>query len=53
MKIERVICVSTSEVTPRSLYILLRAGATMEDDTGDMNVKDDTTNVAAHFFLAD
>src|SRR4051812_40302389 len=25
------------------------AGATMEEETGDMNVKDETTNVAAHF----
>lgn len=37
----------------RSLDILLRAGAIIDDDTGDIKVKQDTTNVAAHFFLID
>lgn len=31
--------------------IVERAGATIEDETGDMKVKDDTTIVAAHFLL--
>ena len=34
---------------PNSFEIVVRAGATIEDETGDMNVKDDTTIVAAHF----
>ena len=34
-----------------SAAIADRAGATIEDDTGEMNVKDDTTIVAAHFLL--
>lgn len=42
---------SISELTPRSSPILFKAGATMDDDTGDMKVKDDTIRVAAHFFL--
>ena len=36
---------------PNSLDIDGRAGATIEDDTGEMKVKDDTTIVAAHFLL--
>ena len=34
-----------------SLAILVKAGATIDDETGEMNVKDDTTIVAAHFFF--
>jgi hypothetical protein len=34
-----------------SAAIADRAGATIEDETGEMNVKDDTTIVAAHFLL--
>lgn len=29
------------------------AGATIDDETGEMNVKDDTTTVAAHFRFRD
>lgn len=29
----------------------VNAGATIDDDTGDMKVKEDTTSVAAHFFF--
>ena len=29
-----------------------RAGATIEEETGEMKVKDDTINVAAHFWPA-
>jgi len=53
MKINRVNCVSILELMPRSVDILLRTGATIEEETGDINVKKDTTNVAAHFFLID
>lgn len=31
--------------------IVERAGATIEDETGEMKVKDETTMVAAHFLL--
>jgi len=31
----------------------VRAGAIIEEDTGDMKVKEETTSVAAHFFLID
>lgn len=48
MKINRVNCVSILELMPRSVDILLRTGATIEEETGDINVKKDTTNVAAH-----
>ena len=36
---------------PNSLDIDVRAGATIDDETGEMKVKDDTTMVAAHFCL--
>ena len=32
---------------------MLIAGAIIEEDTGDMKVKEDTTTVAAHFLLID
>jgi hypothetical protein len=38
-------------VTPKSLASWAVAGATMEDDVGLINVKDDTTKLAAHFCL--
>lgn len=31
--------------------MVLSAGATIEDDTGEMKVKQETMTVAAHFFL--
>ncbi len=31
--------------------MLVNAGATIDDDTGEMKVKEDTTSVAAHFFF--
>ena len=34
---------------PKSLDIDVRAGATIDEETGEMSVKDDTTIVAAHF----
>lgn len=38
---------------PRSLDILLSAGAIIEEATGEMKVKQDTTNVATHFLRMD
>lgn len=35
---------------PNSSTICEVAGATMEEDTGEMNVKKDTITVAIHFF---
>ena len=52
-KIERTNCVSNSEVIPRSLDSWSRAGATIVDATGDIKVKEDTTNVTVHFFPID
>ena len=34
-----------------SLAILVKAGATIDEDTGEMKVKEETTMVAAHFFF--
>lgn len=31
--------------------MLVNAGATIEEETGEMKVKEDTTSVAAHFFF--
>jgi len=45
---ESSICEVTCSVMPKSASILGSAGATMDDDTGDMNVKDETTRTAAH-----
>lgn len=39
---------STSLVTPRSFEMVVNAGATMEEETGEMKVKEDTTRHAAH-----
>ena len=36
---------------PNSSDIEVRAGATIDDETGEMRVKKDTTIVAAHFRL--
>ena len=48
-KIERVSSNSTSCVMRRSLAIDDSAGATIEEETGEMKVKQETTTVAAHF----
>lgn len=40
-------------VTPNSCATWVVAGATMEDEIGLINVKDETTSVAAHFRLYD
>lgn len=48
MKIDSTSCCSTSFVILNSEAIELIAGATIDDDTGEMKVKDETTNVAAH-----
>ena len=45
-----VIAIIAVLVIPNSLAICAVAGATMEDDTGEMKVNDETTSVAAHFF---
>src|ERR1700761_2818775 len=50
-KIDNTIAVSNSVLIPRSRPSNGRAGATIEDDTGDMNVKEETTNTAAHLRL--
>jgi hypothetical protein len=50
---ERASCVSISEVMPRSLDILLSAGAIIEEATGEMKVKQDMTNVATPFLRMD
>lgn len=40
---------SMDEVMPNSFPMAAKAGATMVDDTGEMNVNDDTISTAAHF----
>ena len=45
--------IRTSFDIPNSCAIWSVAGAIMEEDTGDMNVKAETMAVAAHFFLRD
>jgi hypothetical protein len=50
---ERASWVSILEVMPRSLDILLSAGAIIEEATGEMKMKQDTTNVATHFLRMD
>jgi hypothetical protein len=39
---------STSWVMPRSWPILPKAGATIDDETGEMKVNEETISVAAH-----
>lgn len=47
---ESIICDSTLLfVMPNSPAIVPSAGATIDDDTGEMNVKTDTSSVAVHF----
>src|ERR1700761_3053835 len=52
-KIDKIIADLKSVPIPRSRFIFSRAGATMDEETGDINVKDETTNTAAHFRLND
>lgn len=40
---------SMEEVIPYSSAIALRPGATIVEDTGEMNVNEETIRVAAHF----
>lgn len=47
MKTDNTSCDSTSFIMPNSLEIDVSAGATIDDETGEMKVKDDTTIVAA------
>ena len=46
-----VIAIIAVLVIPNSCAICSAAGATMEDDTGEMKVNNETTMVAAHFLL--
>lgn len=50
-KTDMVSCDSTSSVMWNCFEMVLSAGATIEDDTGEMKVKQETMTVAAHFFL--
>ena len=50
IKIDVVIATSALLVIPKSWATWVAAGAIIDDDTGLMNVKDDTTIVAAHFW---
>ena len=49
MNIDVVIAIRTVLVIPNSWAIASLAGATIEDDTGLINVKDDTIIAAIHF----
>ena len=49
MKTDNTSCDSTSFVMPNSSDIDVRAGATIDDEIGDIRVKLDTMIVAAHF----
>ena len=53
MKTDKTICCSTSFVMLSSVAMDDIAGATIEEETGDMNVKDDTTKVAPHLRFFD
>ena len=53
MNIDVVIATTASLVIARSSATWPLAGAIMEDETGLMNAKADTTTVAPHFFLKD
>jgi hypothetical protein len=50
-KMDSVICVSISFWIPNSFAIAVRAGATIDEETGEIKVKHDTTKTAAHLFL--
>lgn len=41
---------SMSDLIPNSVAIVDNAGETIVDETGEINVKDDTSKVATHFF---
>ena len=53
MNTDRTICCSTSFVILNSPAIVDIAGATSEEETGDMNVKHETTRVAPHLRFFD
>lgn len=50
---DSTICDSTSFVMLKSFAIADIAGATMEEETGEMKVKEETTIVAAHLCPVD
>ena len=50
---DSTICDSTSFVMLKSFAMADIAGATMEEETGEMKVKEETTIVAAHLCLVD
>lgn len=52
-KADRVSDFSRSDVMWKSSPILSKAGAIIDEDTGEMKVNADTINVAAHFFRYD
>lgn len=49
MNIESDICTKLSPGIFRSCFISGKAGAIIEEATGEMNVKDETVSRAAHF----
>jgi hypothetical protein len=51
MKIERTICVSKSVSIERSDFIIAKAGATMDDDTGETNMNNEFRMVMRHRLL--
>jgi hypothetical protein len=51
IKIDVVIATSTLLVIPNCSATCAAAGAIIDEETGLINVKDDTTMVAAHFWL--
>lgn len=53
MNTDNTSCCSTSFVIFKSLAIEDIAGATMEEETGEMKVKDETTKVAPHLRFFD
>lgn len=50
MKMDVVIAMSTLLVIPKSLATCTVAGAIIAEETGLINVKEETTMVAAHFW---
>lgn len=50
-KVDSISSKSTSSVILNSTAMLSNAGATMEDETGDMKVKNDTRTAASLFFF--
>ena len=50
---DKVSWASTSFLIPNSALMLLRAGEIMDEDIGEMRVKEETIIVAAHFRFMD